>query len=276
MVKLIVSGIAAAIILILAVVFWPLVSVPAGHVGIVTLFGNVQERPLLPGLAVVNPFAHVVDIETRVNKVEVSGETGTKDLQSVKAKVVVNYHPHADTAPKLYANLGLQYADRLITAAVQDRLKSVTPHFNAEELITRRDQVRLQVKTAIIDAIKQVTNGMVAVDEVQLADFGFAASFSKVIEEKQVAEQLALKAKRDLDRIKVEADQRRAEAQGQADATIMHAKAEAEAFRLKTQTLSPAMLQMAAIEKWNGELPTVTGGAMPWIQVPTKQPKSDQ
>lgn len=276
MTRLIVGGVAAALVLILVLVFWPLVQVPAGHMGVVTLFGSVQEKPLAPGLAVVNPFAKVVDIETRVNKVQVTGEAGTKDLQSIGATVVVNYHPYADTAPKLYANLGPQYADRLITAAVQDRLKAVTPHFTAEELITKRNEVRAQVKSAIIAAVKEVTMGLVAVDEVQLADFKFAASFSKVIEEKQVAEQLALKAKRDLDRIKVEADQKRASAQGEADATIMHAKAEAEAFRLKSQTLSPAMLQMAAIEKWNGELPTVTGGAMPWIQVPTKQPKGEQ
>ena len=96
-----------------------------------------------------------------------------------------------------------------------------------------------------------------------IVSFSFSAKFTDAIEAKQTAEQNALKAKRDLDRIKVEAQQ-----------TITAATAEAEALRLQKMNISPDLIELRkieanlkAIEKWNGILPEVTGGAMPFIGV---------
>jgi len=99
--------------------------------------------------------------------------------------------------------------------------------------------------------------------ELSITDFEFSPEFNRAIESKQTAEQLALKAKRDLDRIRVEAQQK-----------IATAQAEAEALRLQRQAVSPELVrlreveaQMKAIEKWDGHLPNVTGGAVPFISV---------
>ena len=96
-----------------------------------------------------------------------------------------------------------------------------------------------------------------------MTDFEFSAEFNRAIESKQTAEQNALRAKRDLERIKVEAEQK-----------VTSAKAEAEALRLQRQVISPELIQLRqieaqikAIEKWDGKLPNVTGGAVPFIQV---------
>ncbi|PIU85694.1 MAG: HflC protein, partial [Deltaproteobacteria bacterium CG06_land_8_20_14_3_00_44_19] len=86
----------------------------------------------------------------------------------------------------------------------------------------------------------------------------------EAIESKQTAEQLALKAKRDLDRIKIEAEQ-----------TITAARAEAESLRLQKANISTDLIELRkieanlkAIDKWNGILPQVTGGgAVPFIGV---------
>ena len=103
----------------------------------------------------------------------------------------------------------------------------------------------------------------IIVVELSITDFEFSPEFNHAIESKQTAEQLALKAKRDLDRIRVEAQQK-----------IASAQAEAESLRLQRQVISPDLIklrqietQMKAIEKWDGKLPNVTGGAVPFIQV---------
>jgi prohibitin 2 len=257
-VKLIASGIAAVIISIIAIVFWPLVGVQAGHVGVVVLFGQVQEVVLQPGLHVVNPMAHVIDMDVRQYPLSIDGEVGTKDLQSVHGKVVVNYRVSPETAGKLYAQFGPKYWDIIITPAVQDRMKATTPHYTAEELVTKRADVSKQIKSAVIEAVRGRSGGFLVVDDVVVADFGFAKSFKDAIENKQVAEQLAFKAERDLQRIKIEAEQQ-----------IATAKASAESFRLQSLQLTPAMIQMEAIKKWNGKLPEYVGSGapMPFITV---------
>ena len=101
-------------------------------------------------------------------------------------------------------------------------------------------------------------------DAFSIVSFGFSKIFTDAIEAKQTAEQNALKAERDLDRIKVEAQQ-----------TIAAATAEAEALRLQKMNISPDLIELRkieanlkAIEKWNGILPQVTGaGAVPFIGV---------
>src|SRR2546425_1030260 len=77
-------------------------------------------------------------------------------------------------------------------------------------------------------------------------------------ESKQTAEQLALKAQRDLERVKIEGQQK-----------IVQAKAEAESQRIQKETISPIILQLRAIEKWDGKFPQVIGGsgALPFINI---------
>jgi prohibitin 2 len=258
MVKWIVTGVTAFVLLILALVFWPFSSVPAGHVGLLSLFGKIEQKTLEPGLNFVNPMAHVIDFDIRQKSIDIQGDAGTKDLQNINTTVTVNYRPAKESAMKLYTEVGVKYPEVIVTPAVLDRLKAVTSKFNAEELITKRNEVRNQVKSAVIEAIRDRSKGDIIVDDVVVKNFGFAASFTKAVEEKQVAEQAALKAKNDLDRIKVEAEQK-----------IATAKAEAEAFKLKSQQLTPAMIQMEAIEKWDGHLPIYQTGPTPFVDFPS-------
>ena len=97
--------------------------------------------------------------------------------------------------------------------------------------------------------------------DVSIVNFKFSAQFTQAIENKQTAEQMALKASRDLDRIKIEAQQK-----------IAAAQAEAESLRLQRQNITQDLVELRrieamqqAIQKWNGVLPQVTGGAMPFI-----------
>src|SRR5438445_31870 len=93
---------------------------------------------------------------------------------------------------------------------------------------------------------------------VSPSSFRSSKGLNGAIEAKQTAEQLALKAQRDLERVKIEGQQK-----------IVQAKAEAESQRIQKETISPIILQLRAIEKWDGKFPQVIGGsgALPFINI---------
>ncbi len=197
----------------------------------------------------------IFTVDVKVQKSQTEAGAASKDLQNVASTVAINFHVDPHLAHKVYQEIGTSYKERVIDPAVQEAIKSVTARFTAEELITRRPEVKDQVKVALSERLL-VFN--ILVDEFSIVDFQFSAGFNEAIEAKQSAEQSALKAKRDLDRIKIEAEQR-----------ITQATAEAEAMRLQQQTITPMMLQLRALEKWDGKLPTVSSGAVPFINVDT-------
>src|SRR3990170_1067142 len=143
---------------------------------------------------------------------------------------------------------------------MQKVVKAVTAKYSAEELITKRPAVSEAMRANLAERLMAHN---IAVDAFSIVGFSFSKIFMEAIESKQTAEQLALKAKRDLDRIKIEAEQK-----------LTTARAEAEALRLQRANISPDLIELRkieanlkAIEKWNGILPQVTGGAVPFIGV---------
>lgn len=136
----------------------------------------------------------------------------------------------------------------------------MTASFNAEGLITQRALVSEQAEALLQQKLQPFG---IVVDGYNIIDFDFSEEFNKAIEAKQTAEQMALKARRDLERVKIEAEQR-----------ITQARAEAEALRIQREALTPELLRLReieallkAIEKWDGKLPAVTGGSVPFIPV---------
>lgn len=161
----------------------------------------------------------------------------------------------------MYRELGADYGEKVIDPVVKEGFKAAAARYTAEDLISKREALKTEVR----DYLKSRLSAFgIDVVELSITDFDFSPEFSKTIEAKQVAEQLALKAKRDLDRIRVEAQQK-----------IATAQAEAESLRIQRQVISPELIklrqveaQIKAIDKWDGHLPNVTGGAVPFIQAP--------
>jgi len=142
---------------------------------------------------------------------------------------------------------------------LQEIVKATTAKYNAEQLITQRESV----KTAIEGALKErlVSRGIV-VETISITDFQFPGQFNQAIIDKQTAVQLKQKAENDLERIKVEAQQAVAKAQGDAQAIDI----------INTQLMkSPQFISYKAVTEWNGVLPQVTGSAVPFVQIPMQQ-----
>lgn len=260
-IKFAVSVIVALIVLVCVIEFWPMVTIPAGHKGVVTVFGEVQKNALSPGLNFVSPLAHVIDVNTQIQKVEVEGAAASKDLQQIHTKITVNYHLAADSVQRLYSDVGLAYESKFINPGVQEAFKAVTAKYTATELIEKRGDVKALIQVALAEAVEKVSAKTVIIDEVFITNFQFSESFAKAVEEKQTAEQGVLTEQRNLQRIEVQAKQR-----------IATATAEAEAIRIQAQSIAAqgggAYVNLKAIEKWDGKLPVYSlGGAVPFVNL---------
>jgi regulator of protease activity HflC (stomatin/prohibitin superfamily) len=250
------------IILFLLFAFKPWAQVGAGQRGIVLNFGAVENTVLDEGIHFRVPVMQtIILMDVQIQKAITDAASASSDLQDVDLSVALNYHIIPDKANVVYQTIGVEFKARIIDPAIQEVMKAVTARYTAEELITKRPAVSTEMKEALT---QRMLESNIAVDAFSIVSFSFSQTFTDAIEAKQTAEQNALKAKRDLDRIRVEAEQ-----------TIAAATAEAEALRLQKMNISPDLIELRkieanlkAIEKWNGILPEVTGaGAIPFIGV---------
>jgi regulator of protease activity HflC (stomatin/prohibitin superfamily) len=249
-------------VLLLLFTFKPWIQVGAGERGVVMNFGAVQEKVFNEGIHFKMPVVQkVILVDVKIQKAMTDAASSSSDLQDVDLSVALNYHIIPDKANLVYQTIGIHFKERIIDPAIQEVMKAVSARYTAEELITKRPAVSTEMKEALTSRLLESN---ITVDAFSIISFSFSQTFTDAIEAKQTAEQNALKATRDLDRIKVEAEQ-----------TIAAATAEAEALRLQKMNISPDLIELRkieanlkAIEKWNGILPEVTGaGAIPFIGV---------
>jgi regulator of protease activity HflC (stomatin/prohibitin superfamily) len=246
-----------AVVLFLVWVLSPFVIIGAGERGVVFNQLHGVENKILPeGFSFIIPvIQRVIKMDVRIRKSDTRATAASKDLQTVATEIVLNFHLFPDKVNKIYQEIGPEYEKRIIDPAVQEIVKAVCAEFTAEELITKRQLVKDEIKTSLH---KRLTTSYISLDELNITDFQFSKIFNEAIESKQTAEQLALKAGRDLERVRIEGQQK-----------VVQAKAEAESQRIQKETISPIILQLRAIEKWDGKFPQVLGGggAMPFINI---------
>jgi prohibitin 2 len=258
----VVTALIVGLALVVIVIVKPWVQVGAGERGVVLNFGAVQPRVLGEGLHFRMPIQQeVIVMDVKVQKATTDAIASSSNLQEVSSTVAINYHVIPDKANIVYQSIGIEFKERIIDPAVQEVVKAVSARYTAEDLITKRSLVSDAMRSNLTERLL-VHN--IAVDAFSIVGFSFSAIFMDAIESKQTAEQLALKAQQDLERIKIEGEQ-----------TITSAKAQAEALRLQRANISTDLIELRkieanlkAIEKWNGILPQVTGnGAIPFIGV---------
>jgi regulator of protease activity HflC (stomatin/prohibitin superfamily) len=251
-----IAGIVGALLLLI-LIGSPIGTVGAGERGVQLRFDAVTGKVLGEGLYFRLPIIErVIKLDIKIQKEQVDVSAASKDLQTVNSNVALNFHLSPNTVATVYQGVGIDYKQRLIDPTLQETVKAVSAKFTAEELITRRESVRDEIKILLHEKLDP--RGIV-VDEFNIVNFGFSAAFNNAIEAKVTAEQSALAAKNKLEQIKFEADQAIAEARGKAEAMLV----ESNALRS-----NPQILELRALEKWDGVLPQVTGaGGTPFINI---------
>lgn len=239
---IVIIGLILAIILIFGSWF----IIDAGEIGVVTRFGEVQ-KVADSGFNLKLPIIDAVTrMDTRIQKEEVMSSAVTKDLQDVEATLALNYSIDKETALKLYKEVGINYKDNIINPVLHESFKAGSAQYTAESLITNRSEAKEKVLSVVKERLQKY--GIVIAD-LNITNLNFSETFNKAIEEKAVAQQQVEKAKQDLERVKIEAEQK-----------IAKAQADAEAQRLQQETLTELMVKKMWIEKWSGTLPTTMTG----------------
>jgi prohibitin 2 len=247
-------------------------------VGVVKRFGN-PIGVLQPGLHFVRPIGDTVtevSVQTRI--VKTSEPASSKDLQIVNTEVTLGYHVDKDHAMDILVQLNNDTESRVIVPAILESIKAETAQYDVQELVTQRAKVRDGIETRVKARLAPY---YIIAESTSITNFAFSQQYEASIEAKQVAEQNAEKAKNDLQRVKVEAQQAAATAEGEANAKIANAKGEAEsqlliarakaeAQKMQVANITPDLLQLRTIEllhdKWDGTLPATyigTGGVNP-------------
>ena len=246
----------AIILIILFVIGGVFVQIGPGQRGVLMTFGAVHDGVLDPGLHFKLPFMQsVARMDVQVQNSQAAETSASLDLQNVSTTVATNWHILPADAEWVYQHIGNEadLVGKIIQPAISNSVKAVTAHYNAEDLIIHRDQVRDQIQVQMTSELQPYR---VVVDSVNITDFHFSDEFAQAIERKQIAQQRALQATYELQQAKVLADQR-----------IVEATAQSQAQKLLQQTLTPEIIQQQAIAKWDGRLPAVVGekGALPMI-----------
>lgn len=230
-------------------------TIKTGEIGIKTRFGKIVGSTTNEGIVFKLPFEQIKKINVKVQKYEneEAFSTSTKDLQIVNnIKVAINYQIDGSRAVNLFKTVGTNYNTTVLEPAIQETIKAVFSKYTAEEIVTKRSEISLDMNNTLDERVKEYGINSVA---VSINNFDFSESYNQAIEKKAVAEQEVETSKNQLEKAKIDAEKKKVEAQG-----------EAEANALLEQSLTDQIIAQQFIEKWNGQLPTtMTGDAIPFI-----------
>jgi regulator of protease activity HflC (stomatin/prohibitin superfamily) len=246
-------------VIVIFLIINPFVMISAGHRGVVLEWGAVSNKVLGEGIHFIVPvYQRVVEMDVQIQKMELEIDSYSKDIQSVKSVIALNFNLKPELVNILYQEVGVNYQNNIIDPAIQESLKAATAKFTAQELIEQRPKVKDEITVELNARL----NKYFTVKEFSITDFAFSEEYERAVESKQVAQQKALQAENDLKRIEIEAEQR-----------IAEATAEAEAIRIQAESVSKQggadYVKLKAVEKWNGVMPThmLPNSTLPFIEL---------
>lgn len=218
-------------------------TVDAGNVGIKKRLGNVTGL-IEPGFYIKLPIIDdVLEFNTQTQKEQTNAQAASSDLQTVTTTIAVNYNINSGKVIELYTRIGRDYTSKVIDPAIQEAVKAATAKFSAEQLITKRQDVRDHIKAQLVE---RLSADFINVTDVAIVNFDFSQSFNQAIEAKVTAEQNALAAKNKLEQVKFEAQQK-----------VETARAEAEAIKIQAQAINSQggadYVALKKTEKWDGK-----------------------
>lgn len=244
-------------LLILSLLLTGCTMVGPGQKGIRLHFGAASQDLLNPGAHFWFPFAMGVEnIDIRLQKHEVETNASSKDMQTVVTKFALNWRIDAERVSEVYKKIGDEgmVLNTVIDPAISEVLKAATAKRNVEEILSKREELKNEIDNVMKE--RMLVKGII-IEDINITNVSFSPDFAKAIESKQVAEQRAKEAAYEAQK-----------AEQDAVAEVNRAKGQAEAQKLLRLTLSAELLQLKALEKWDGHFPQVMGTqTLPFINI---------
>lgn len=247
--------------------------IDAGHVGVkVNLYGTgkgVDDVTECTGMVFYNPFTtKIYEFPTfiqhkeykKTEDVDNSFVVNSKDGSEFQVSPIMNYSVQRNKVPTIFAKYRRslpEIEEGFLKTAVYDAFRLATNKYTADELISNRAVFEVEVRRLLENQllsegfiINQFTSNLI-----------YPETFKKSIEAKNNAVQASLRTENEVKTAEAQAKIKVATANGNAQAMLTAAKAEAEANRMKQQTLTPLLLQLEWINKWDGQLPSTQLGS---------------
>lgn len=220
-------------------VYNSMVTIQPGHLGITyNRFGGLSEKTnLKEGLNFVIPWfqrAIVFDIKTRPQLINT--QSGSKDLQMVQISLRVLYRPDSNNLPFIYRRLGQDFDERVLPSIVNEVTKAVIAQYNASELLTKRELVSNKIRDMLQ---KRAADFRILLEDVSITHLAFSKEYTAAVENKQVAQQDAERAKYIVDK-----------AIQEKRTIVVRAQGEAQSAQLIGAAIrdNPAFIQLRRIE----------------------------
>lgn len=235
-------------------------SVPAGHVGVGILFGEVQDTPYPEGLNIVNPFLTWVDLDARADSYKITQlEMPTRDQLLSKVDLSIQWRLDQTRAPELYRDTGDK--DRMIQVHLHPKARSLirelgTKIERAEDLF--KEEVRDRLASELTSGLTSyVADKGIIIDSVLLRNINLPPVLAEAIGRKKEREQEVERQRAELERVKLEQEQQVAQAEASRRASEEEAKrlrilADAKAYEIETinraASGNPAFIQLQSLE----------------------------
>lgn len=254
-----VAGVVTVLILFVIAVLLcnPIVVVGVGQRGVKVTLGKVSPESLGEGMHFIMPYIQrIAKMDVKTQKYTTQTHVYTKDIQQAKISYVVNYNLVADSAYRMYQEVGMDYVSKVINPVLEGTIKDVIGKWNAQDLVANREEATNDILAKLKE---QLTERYVNVTDFQIIDIGYSEVFERAIESKVTAEQDALKAKNKTVQIQEEAKQK-----------VISAEAEAKSMSIRANALTQnkALVEYEAVQKWNGILPQyMMGNSIPFINL---------
>jgi len=261
-------------VVVVVLLFSSFGTIKAGEVGVKTTLGAVSGI-LEPGFYLKAPFLQKVNrinVKTLTVNYDRNGNEGdsrdsselagaSSDLQDVGIAVVVNYHIDANKAQEIFTQYKSteNFELNVIEPIIRETVKTTSGEYTAEELVTKRADYSDKVNMRLKDKFSEKN---AVLERFSVTNFQFSPAFTQAIEAKVTAVQNAEAAKNKLVQVQFEAQQQ-----------VERAKAEAETIRIQAQAITQQggkdYVQLKALEKWDGKLPTqmIPGSAVPFLDL---------
>lgn len=249
---------------VLSVLFAGFYTVEPGFTAIHVRLGKILSQKKESGYYFKIPVIDsIASFDLRIRKAfpDIETKAMSKDLQPVSVGMVVNYK--IDNALQLYQEIGSEFERIIIDPFTQESVKAIIAKFTAEDLIQRRHEAK---ELVISELAARLKSRFILLVDFNFTHLDFSHEFIKAVEDKQIAEQRAKQAKNLTEKVREEALQTRMRAEAEAF-SLNAKKAAVTAELIRLQEIEA---QVKAIEKWNGVLPNVTGGAVPMLSVLNK------
>ncbi len=230
------SAVAIIGVVVVLLLFWAAVAyVPAGHVGVLTLFGRVTGEVLPEGTHLVNPFKINNKLNARTLEIKETASVPSNEGLIITMDTSLLFRLNPAKAADVYRTLGPNYAAVVVEPNLRSAIREVTASHSANALYSgEREKVALEINAQLT---KELDKRGIIVENILLRDIQLPAALKSSIETKQQAEQESLAMSFRLQKEKQEAERKRIEAQGIRDFQ-----------QIVAQGISPQLLEWKGIE----------------------------